>query len=121
MGAGMLVSVSDADFTDSFGEASALAKFLGEQRQKNESALIREIAAVHGSGFGFAASREKVEKETMDALPAAVAALSTKAPEDVEAYRQFVLDTATAVAEAKGGVTAPETNTIEAVRGALGS
>ena len=28
-GAGMLVSVSDRDFTDSFGEASALAKYLG--------------------------------------------------------------------------------------------
>ena len=32
-GAGMLVSVSDADFTDSFGEAGALAKFVGAQRR----------------------------------------------------------------------------------------
>ena len=29
-GAGMLVSISDADFTDSFGEASAFGKFLAE-------------------------------------------------------------------------------------------
>jgi hypothetical protein len=56
-GAGMLVSVSDADFTDSFGEASALAKFLGEQRRKNESELVREVAAVHGGGFGLTARR----------------------------------------------------------------
>ena len=85
-GAGMLVSVSDADFTDSFGEASALAKFLGEQRRTNESELVREIAAVHGGGFGLAASREKVESETMAALRSAVATLSVKAPDEVAAY-----------------------------------
>ena len=119
-GAGMLVSVSDADFTDSFGEASALAKFLAAQHQSNESALVREIAGVHGSGFGLSASREKVENETTAALHTAVEALKAKAPEDVEAYRALVLDCATAVAEAKGGVTEPETSTIEAVRQALG-
>ena len=30
-GAGTLTSVADADFTDTFGEASALAKYLAEQ------------------------------------------------------------------------------------------
>jgi hypothetical protein len=116
----MLVSVSDADFTDSFGEASALARFLGEQRQKNESELVREIAAVHGSGFGLTPSREKVETETMDALRSAVTTLSAKAPDDVAAYRQLVLDVTAAVAEAKGGVTGDETKAIDSVREALG-
>jgi hypothetical protein len=120
-GAGMLVSVSDADFTDSFGEASALAKFLGEQRQKNESGLVREIATVHGGGFGLTASREKVETETMAALRSAVTALSTKAPDEVAAYRQLVIDLAQAVAQAKGGVTETETKVIDSVREALGS
>jgi hypothetical protein len=120
-GAGMLVSVSDADFTDSFGEASALAKFLGKQRQTNESELVREIAAVHGGGFGLTASREKVETETMDALRSAVTTLSAKAPDDVAAYRQLVLDVAAAVAEAKGEVTETETKTIDGVREALGA
>jgi hypothetical protein len=118
-GAGMLVSVSDADFTDSFGEASALAKFLGEQRQKNESELIREVAAVHGGGFGLTASREKVEIETMAALRSAVTTLSAKAPDEVAAYRQLVLDLAQAVAGAKGGVTETETKVIDSVREAL--
>jgi tellurite resistance protein len=120
-GAGMLVSVSDADFTDSFGEASALAKFLGEQRQKNESELVREVAAVHGGGFGLTTSREKVETETMAALRSAVMTLSTKAPDEVAAYRQLVLDLAQAVAGAKGGVTETETKVIDNVREALGS
>ena len=120
-GAGMLVSVSDADFTDSFGEASALAKFLAEQRRTNESELVREIAAVHGGGFGLTASREKVETETMAALRTAVATLSAKAPDDVAAYRQLVLALAQAVAGAKGGVTETETKVIESVREALES
>ena len=120
-GAGMLVSVSDADFTDSFGEASALAKFLAEQRRTNEIELVREIAAVHGGGFGLTASREKVETETMAALRTAVATLSAKAPDDVAAYRQLVLALAQAVAGAKGGVTETETKVIESVREALES
>ena len=120
-GAGMLVSVSDADFTDSFGEASALAKFLAEQRRTNESELGREIAAVHGGGFGLTASREKVETETMAALRSAVATLSAKAPDELVAYRQLVLDLAQAVAGAKGGVTGTETEVIESVREALES
>ena len=120
-GAGMLVSVSDADFTDSFGEASALAKFLGEQRRTNESELVRGIAAVHGGGFGLTASREKVETETMAALRSAVATLSAKAPDEVAAYRQLVLDLAQAVAGAKGGVTETETKVIDSVREALQS
>ena len=37
-GAGLLVSVSDADFTDSFGEASTLAKYLaGSARRVRRS------------------------------------------------------------------------------------
>ena len=102
-GAGMLVSVSDADFTDSFGEASALARFLGEQRRTNESELVREIAAVRGGGFGLTASREKVESETMAALRSAVATLSAKAPDEVAAYGQLVLELATGGGRGVGG------------------
>jgi hypothetical protein len=43
--------ISDADFTDSFGEASALAKHLAEEQQRSGSALIRDLAHVHGTGF----------------------------------------------------------------------
>jgi hypothetical protein len=50
-GAGMLVSVSDRDFTDSFGEASALAKALAAHRDQSSSDLVREIASVRGTGF----------------------------------------------------------------------
>jgi tellurite resistance protein len=120
-GAGMLVSVADRDFTDSFGEATALAKFLRQQHETSESAFVRDLAAAHGSGFGLSASQQKVETETLDALRSSVATLSGKAPEDLDGYRQLVLAVATAVAEAKGGVKPAETAVIEALRTALSS
>ena len=119
-GAGMLVSVADRDFTDSFGESSALAHYLGDQRKANDSALMRDLAAVRGTGFGFTDSPQEVEAETMDALRAAVATLTEKAPGELEAYRALVLGVANAVAEAKGGVKPDETATVDAIAAALG-
>jgi hypothetical protein len=81
--------------------------------------LVSVSDAVHGGGFGLTASREKVETETMAALRSAVTTLSAKAPDEVGAYRQLVLDLAEAVAGAKGGVTETETKVIDSVREAL--
>jgi tellurite resistance protein len=119
-GAGMLVSTSDPGFTDSFGEASALAKHLRSEGENNTSQLAREVAQVHGTGFGITSSREKVQTETLESLRSSVATLTTKAPDDVDAYRQLVVGTAEAVAEAKGGVSAPETGAIDQIKAALG-
>ena len=58
-GAGMLVAVGDRDFTDSFGEAGALAKHLAAQREKSESTLARELAEVLGRGSGCSTRRRK--------------------------------------------------------------
>jgi tellurite resistance protein len=119
-GAGMLVSISDRDFTDSFGEASALAKYLGGQREQGESQLIRELANTRGSGFGLTDSPQEVEAETLEALRSSIATLGAKAPDEVDAYRRLVLDVASAVAEAKGGVSDVETATLEAIKEAVG-
>jgi hypothetical protein len=119
-GAGMLASLSDRDFTDSFGEASALAKFLGAQRQTNASPLMQELAAVKGTGFGLTDSPQEVEAETIEALHASLAALSAKAPDEVAAYGELVLGTARHVAEAKGGVTDTESAAIARLEATLG-
>jgi len=119
-GAGMLVSAGDRDFTDSFGEAGALAKYLAGQRETGGSELVRELAKVRGSGFGLTDSAREVEAETLAALRSALATLAAKAPDEVGAYRRLVLDVAEAVAAAKGGVKPGETAAIEAIKGALG-
>jgi hypothetical protein len=116
----MLVSVSDPDFTDSFGEASSLAKYLAEQ-QRSDSVLIRDLAHVHGTGFGFTTSREEAETETLDALRSAVATIQAKAPDDLVAYQGVVIGVAEHVASAKTGVKPSETDAIAKIKEAVGA
>lgn len=119
-GAGMLVSTAHRDFTDAFGEASTVAKQLAAHRESG-SQLVRELSGTRGTGFGLVASPNEVVEGTINALGAAVAVLGEKAPDELEAYRGLVLDVATAVAEAKGGVKDEERAAIERITSALGA
>jgi hypothetical protein len=117
-GAGLLVSVSDRSFFDSFKEAGSLAKHLAGGRS-DESELVRELAGERGSGFGVRSAPQEIEGETVEALRGAVSTLQAKAPDEVEAYKSFVLEVAEAVSEAAGGGEAAEAATIEKIRAAL--
>ena len=119
-GAGILVSTAHRDFTDAFGEASTVAKQLAAHRE-SESQLVRELSETRGTGFGLVASPKEVVEETINALGAASEALAAKAPDELDAYRGLVLDLATAVAEAKGGVKDEEKAAIERIQAALGA
>ena len=119
-GAGMYVSLADRDFTDSFGEARALAKYIADNHANSDSALIRDIARVHSSGFGFKTSPQKLEDDTLGALRDSVALLSAKAPDEVEAYKALVLGGANHVADAKGGVKEAESAALAKITEVLG-
>ena len=119
-GAGMLVSVAHRDFTDSFGEAKAIAKHLAAHSE-SDSQLVRELSKVHGTGFGLVASPTEVDEGTATALATSMTTLAAKAPDEVEAYRALVLDIANAVADAKGGVAEEETAAIAKITAALGA
>ena len=118
-GAGMLVSISDRSFFDTFKEAGALARHIADARRDSTSEIVRELAETRGTGFGLTASPAEVESETLDALRSAVATLQAKAPEDVDAYRDFVLEVAESVARAAGGGDVVESGAVERVRSAL--
>ena len=118
-GSALLVSLSDRDLSDTFGEVSAMAKYLAGQQVAASSELIRLLAKTHGTGFGLTASPERMRTETMEALQTSVATLEAKAPTDVEPYRQLVLGVAEAVAEAKGGKGDVEAAVIEQIREGL--
>jgi hypothetical protein len=119
-GAGVLVSIGDRDFTDSFGEAGALAKRLRDEREQSGSQLVRELATGRPSGFGLTDSPEEVEAKTLEALHSATAILTAKAPDEAGAYRRLVLDVADSVANAKGGVKPGETGALDKIKEALG-
>jgi hypothetical protein len=120
-GSGMLVSLSDRDLSDSFGEAGAMAKYLAGQQVAAASGLVRELAKTHGTGFGLTASPDRVRSETMEAIASSVAILEAKAPDDLDGFRQLVLGLAEAVAAAKGGEAPVEAAMIEEIRSALGA
>ena len=117
-GAGLLVSVSDRSFFDSFKEATSLAKHMAGGR-KDESQLVRELAGERGTGFGVRSSPEEIESEALEALRGAVGTLEAKAPDEVDAYRAFVVDLAESVGRAAGGGDEAEAATVEKIRTAL--
>ena len=117
-GAGLLVSASDRSFFDSFKEAGSLAKHLAGGRS-DSSELIRELAAERGMGFGVTSSTAEIETGTTEALQSAVSTLEAKAPDEVEAYKSFVLEVAEAVGKAAGGGDEAEAAAVEKIRSAL--
>jgi hypothetical protein len=119
-GAGLLVAVSDKSFLDSFKEAGALAKHLAAARGNSASPVIREVAEGRGVGFGLTDSPEEIETGTLEALREAAQLLESKAPEELDAYRSFVLDVARSVSAAAGGGDEAEAATIEKIESALG-
>jgi hypothetical protein len=119
-GAGMLVSVSDRSFFDSFKEAGALAKHLVAARGNSQSSLLQRVAEGHGLGFGVTTNPSEVESGTIEALQEAVQLLEQKAPEELAAYRAFVLDLARSVAAAAPGGDEAEGAAIAKIEAALG-
>ena len=119
-GTALLVAVSDRGLFDTFKEAGAAGKHFADARKNNSSELVRELSADPGMRFGLGKNPEQLETETLSALRAAMATVKDKAPDDAEAYKQFVVDIAQSVAEAAKGTSAAESAEVEKIRSALG-
>jgi hypothetical protein len=118
-GAGLLVGVSDKGFFDTFKEAGAMADHLESAKASSESPLIQRIAEGRGTGFGLTSSQSEVESETLEALRSAGELLRRKAPEELGAYRAFVLELARSVSSAAGGGDQAEAAVIAKIENAL--
>ena len=119
-GAGLLVALSDKSFLDSFKEAGALAKHLAAARGSSSSAVVREVAEGRSMGFGMTDQPAEIEAGTLDSLRESARILESKAPEELEAYRAFVLEVARSVSSAAGGGDEVEAETVEKIESALG-
>ena len=120
-GSAMLVSLSDRDFTDTFGEVGAMSKYLAGQQAAAASGLVRELAKTHSTGFGLTTSPAQMHADTMEAVRGSIDLLSAKAPDEVGPYRDLVLGVSAAVAEAKGGTSPVEAQVLGQIREALGA
>lgn len=118
-GAGLLVGVSDKAFFDTFKEAGAMAEHLASARKTSESQLIQRLAEGRGTGFGLTSTPDEVESETLAALRSARELLRSKAPDELDAYRSFVLELARSVSSAAGGGEAAEAAVIAKIEEAL--
>jgi hypothetical protein len=121
LGAGLLVAVSDRGFFDTFKEAGTLAKHVAAARGSSESAVVRRVAEGRGTGFGVTTPPGEIESGTLEALRSSVQLLQSKAPDELEAYRSFVLDLARSVAAAAPGGDAAESGAIAKIEAALGA
>jgi len=119
VGAGLLVSLSDRGFFDTFKEAGALGKHVATAKKSASSELVRELADIHGTGFGLTSSPDKVEQETLAALQTAKTTLESKAPDELQPYRDLVIEVVQSVASAAPGGDASESGAIEKVRSAV--
>jgi hypothetical protein len=119
-GAGFWMAISDRGFFDTFKEANALAKHLREAHEKASSDFVRELAATRETGFGWRSSPEEIEQQTTQALQSAVQTLESKAPDELDAYRQLVLEIAESVGKAAAGGESAESATLEKIRAAVG-
>jgi hypothetical protein len=120
-GAGMLVAMSDRGFWDSFKEAKALAKHMAEAHQRSDSLLVRDLAGEKGTGFSVRDNPTEVEQQTIAALQGAVATLQQKAPDELDAYKHFVVDVAESVSAAAKGGDQAEGAEIAKIKQALGA
>jgi hypothetical protein len=116
----MLVGVSDPGLRDSFKEAGALARHLADARGSSESELVRELAQTKGTGFGLIARPKEVEEETLESLRTAATTLRAKAPDELPAYREFVLSVARSVGAAASGGDEAEARAVARIEEALG-
>ena len=119
MGAGLLVSVSDRGFFDTFKEAGTLAKHVAQARGSSDSPVVKQLAEGRGLGFGVTTPPAEIESGTLDALRSSIQLLETKAPGELEAYRAFVLDLARSVAAAAPSGDEAEAAAIAKIEAAL--
>jgi hypothetical protein len=119
LGAGLLVAVSDRGFFDTFKEAGTLAKHVATARGSSESPVVRRVAEGRGTGFGVTTPPAEIESGTLEALRSSVQLLQSKAPDELAAYRSFVLDLARSVAAAAPGGDEAESGAIAKIEGAL--
>jgi len=127
-----LVSFCDGSRSGMAREMSKVRRTLKHARSRHPSQLVRELADEPGrSVIDAHMSPGEAEEPVMRALRTAVAVLSGKAPEELEAYRRFVVHLGEVAAEAtrSGGVfglggqriSYAEESTLDRIRQAVGA
>ncbi len=118
----MYLSLVDPGFWEAFKEAGHAGKFVASQAADAPSLLIRDLA--HDARAKYEKEEKpnaaNLETPTLEHVTEAVAIVAEKAPEDLDAFKAFILGLADSVAEASNGVSELEAGAIDKIRAALG-
>jgi hypothetical protein len=116
------LSMADQGFWDAFKEATAAAKFMAAAKSDTTSPLVHDLAGDIKMGRDKAVSHDMagMAGEVAARVREAAGIVAAKAPEDLEAFRSFILGVAETTAEAAKGVNEHEAAAIENLRAALG-
>lgn len=116
------LSMADPGFWDTFKEASGAARFIAENKDSSANLLVRDLAG------GLKAKRDKeltgnptdMSGSVVARVSEAASLVAEKAPEDLPAFREFVLGLAEATAAAVEGIGELEAGALDKIRVALG-
>ena len=116
------LSMADPGFWDAFKEAGHAGRFVAAQAQGAPSLLIRDLA--HDARATYEKDEKPnpadLETPTLEHVTAAVALVADKAPEDLDAFKAFIIGLADSVAGASSGVSDVEGGAIFKIKEALG-
>jgi hypothetical protein len=116
------LSLADPGFWDMFKEANAAAHYIAAAKQTSKSVLVRQLAG------DIRTKRDKevsgnptdVSGEVLERVQEAVAIILGKAPEEVAAFKAFIVGVAKATAKAAKGTGPTELQAISKLEKALG-
>lgn len=115
------VAMADPGFWDQFKEATAAARYISGSKEASPSDLVRDLAGdIHVSrDKQVAGNPADIAGEVAKRVSQASKLVAEKAPDDLEAFKNFLLGIANATAEAAKGVSAGESDAIDKIREAL--
>ena len=116
------LALADHGFWDTFKEASAAAKFMAKAESTTQSPLVHDLAGDVKLGRDKAVTHDMADMagEVSARVREAAALVAAKSPDDLDAFKSFILGVAQATAEAAKGVGPDEAAAIERLKAALG-
>ena len=118
----MLVAVANGPkFFESMAEIGATAKFMADSVRTSRSTLVRDLAG----GIGIRRDKQVagdsagLESRVLSRVADAVAIVTQVAPDELDAFKEFVVEVAQSAAEARNGVDEQEANVIDKIKSAL--
>jgi hypothetical protein len=116
------LSMADPGFWDMFKEASGAAKYIAGIKVTSENVLVRELAGdIHTKhDKEVSGNPADVSGEVIARVTEAAKLVTDKAPEDLDAFKAFVIGVAKATAAAAKGTGPTEAAAIAKLEAALG-